>query len=454
MSFRTVGLFARGPFRVLLVEVTGRSWNSGATLPSTVLHCSLGPGDEIDFVELEQNMGCRGSNGRLKGFANRITLTAIVLVTTLLAFVPRAARTPQRPHKRPTTAAEFLAEGSRLAFLHNWQGAAPLFREAEALFAAQGDQGNALHAHIGSLRGEIESQSLPEVSEYLASTLNSPIAQTDLRLRLFCLVAKGDIDFQIDPKSSEAVWTEVAALAARLGDSVWENRAQAELGTIAFYKGQIYRGARMVAGAYYAAELHGDTAYVIRLRAAFGEGFAEFGHPKDALVFFDGALNLARATPDAGFPFTAYLGRARALIALGRTAEGESILRKALKDAQRDHMRVREARVLVALGDLVKKRGDETEARASFEKASQLAEQQHLRRLAATATSELASLSVDHGGSLTDAERLVRESIQTSVNGQDAFHLPRLLAAAADVEVTARQPARGGAKLQACRRRR
>ena len=36
---------------------------------------------------------------------------------------------------------------------------------------------------------------------------------------------------------------------------------------------------------------------------------------------------------------------------------------------------------------------------------------------------------------MTDAERLVRESIQTSVAGQDAFHLPRLLAAAADVEV-------------------
>ena len=380
-------------------------------------------------------MGCSGSNGRAKGFKWRITLMALVLVTTLLAFVPRAARTPQRPHKRPTTAAEFLAEGSRLAFLHNWQGAAPLFREAEALFAAQGDQRNALHAHVGSLRGEIESQSLPEVSESLAGTLRSPVAQTDLRLRLFCLVAKGDIDFQIDPKSSEAVWMEVATLAARLGDSVWENRAQSELGTIAFYKGQIYRGARMVAGAYYAAELHGDTAYVIRLRAAFGEGFAEFGHPKDALVFFDGALNLARATPDAGFPFTAYLGRGRALIALGRTTEGESILRKALNDAQRDHMRVREARVLVALGDLLKKRGDQAEARASFERASQLAEQQHLRRLAATATSELASISIDHGGSLTDAERLVRKSIQTSVNGQDAFHLPQLLAAAADVEV-------------------
>src|ERR1035437_2107588 len=80
----------------------------------------------------------------------------------------------------------------------------------------------------------------------------------------------------------------------------------------------------------------------------------QFPHPKDALIFFDGALKLARETPDAGFPFTAYLGRARALIALGRTAEGESILRKALIDAQRDHMRVREARILVALGHLAR----------------------------------------------------------------------------------------------------
>ena len=66
------------------------------------------------------------------------------------------------------------------------------------------------------------------------------------QFRLFCLVAKGDIDFQIDPKSSEALWTEVARLAGDLGDGIWENRARAELGTIAFYKGEIYRAARLV----------------------------------------------------------------------------------------------------------------------------------------------------------------------------------------------------------------
>jgi len=381
-------------------------------------------------------MRYRGSHGRPNRSKNSFSkLLRPILLIGLLALAPRAARAPQlQTTRRPTTAPEILAEASRLAFLHNWQAAAPLFREADDLFAAQGEQRNAIYAHIGRLRGEIESESLPEVSEYLAGVLNSPDTQSDLRLRLFCLVAKGDIDFQIDPKSSEAVWTEVATVAARLRDSIWENRAQAELGTIVFYKGEIYRGARMVAKSYAAAELHGDTTYVIRLRAAFGEGFAEFGHPKDALVFFDSALKLARETPNAGFPFTAYLGRGRALIAVGRTAEGERILRDALNDAQRNQMKVREARVLIALGDLAHSRGDETEARTCFERASRLAEEQHLRRLAATAASERASLSADHGGSLANAEGLVRESIQNNASGDDAFHLPRVLAAAADVE--------------------
>jgi hypothetical protein len=226
-------------------------------------------------------MRYRGSNGRLEGCENRFSRSVrLFLVIALVAFVPRVARAPQSQNrKQPTTPPEILAEASRLAFLHNWRAAVPLFRAAEVLFAAQDDQRNVLYANVGRLRGEIESQSLPEVSEYLAAILTTPVAQSDLRLRMFCLVAKGDIDFQIDPKSSEAVWMEVAAVAARLRDSTWENRAQAELGTIAFYKGEIYRGARLVAKSYATAELHGDTAYVIRLRAAFGEGFAEFRIP-------------------------------------------------------------------------------------------------------------------------------------------------------------------------------
>jgi CHAT domain-containing protein len=328
-----------------------------------------------------------------------------------------------------------LAEAKRLAFLHNWPQAAPLFAQAEQFFAARGDRLQETYAHVGRLRGEVESLSLPEVSNDLADVLQSPAARSDPHLRLFCLVAKGDIDFQIDPKSSETVWSEVAKLAGDLGDGTWENRARAELGTIAFYKGEIYRAARMVVAAYSVAELKGDIAYEIRLRAALGEGFAEFGHAKDALVFFENALDLAAKTPDAGYPFTAYLGKARALIALGRTAEGEAMLRSALSEARQKHMDVRAARTLFALGDLAQRRGDDAGAQRCFEESSHLADGEHLRRLAATATARLAALSMDQDRSLTDAERLSRQSIQSTFAGHDTFHLPRLLATSAEVEL-------------------
>ena len=328
-----------------------------------------------------------------------------------------------------------LAEARRLAFLHNWPKAAPLFAEAEKHFAAKGDHLQEIYAHVGRLRGEVESLSLPEVSNELADILNSANAQSDPQLRLFCLVAKGDIDFQIDPKSSEAVWNEVAKLARNLGNGAWENRARAELGTIAFYKGEVYRAARMVVTAYSVAEMSHDVAYVIRLRAALGEGFAEFGHPQDALVFFENALDLAAKTPDAGYPFTAYLGKARALIALGRIAEGEAMLNAALSESRQNHLDVRTARTLFALGDLAQKRGDDVSARHCFQESSRLADDEHLRRLAATATARLAALSLDQDRSLADAERLSRESIQSTFAGDDTFHLPRLLATSAEVEL-------------------
>ncbi len=96
-------------------------------------------------------------------------------------------------------------------------------------------------------------------------------------------------------------------------------------------------------------------------------------------------------------------------------------------------MEVREARILVALGDLAKKRGDEQEAQCSFERAAHLAEGQRLLRLAAAATARLASMSLGREDSLTTATRLSRESIQSAFAGDDAFHLPSVLATSAEV---------------------
>src|SRR5260370_12961517 len=67
-------------------------------------------------------------------------------------------------------AKELLARALHLADLYNWADAAPAFTEAEKLFAAAGDQRNALYARLGRIRSNVEreQQALPMVSAQLA----------------------------------------------------------------------------------------------------------------------------------------------------------------------------------------------------------------------------------------------------------------------------------------------
>ena len=91
-----------------------------------------------------------------------------------------------------------LHEADRLSDLFNWADARPLYAEAEKLFAATADERNSLYARIGRIRGEMETLNLPDTSDYLGRQLQSPLVQNDLRLKLMCLIAKGDIDGEID----------------------------------------------------------------------------------------------------------------------------------------------------------------------------------------------------------------------------------------------------------------
>src|SRR5665647_2797719 len=87
------------------------------------------------------------SKGGARQFAT--SLGAVVLALFVLAVLAVATRKPRPPliQNRPITATEILAGASHLAFLHNWKAAAPRFREAESLFAVQGDARNELYTH-------------------------------------------------------------------------------------------------------------------------------------------------------------------------------------------------------------------------------------------------------------------------------------------------------------------
>ncbi len=105
-------------------------------------------------------------------------------VLTVLGTAVQAAAEPSH----------LLQEADRLAWLRAWTAAAPLYAEAERQFVKSGDQRNALYARIGHLRAQLPRLAVPDVSAQLEEYLDLPLVQTDERLRLRCLVIKGEVD--------------------------------------------------------------------------------------------------------------------------------------------------------------------------------------------------------------------------------------------------------------------
>ena len=100
-----------------------------------------------------------------------------------------------------------------------------------------GDRRNALYAEVSRLRGQLPTLPVPEVSERLSAYLDDPVVQNDERLRLRVLIIKGETDEDLDPSLSQRSWTEALALAQKLGEAGWANRARGELGLVAFLQG-------------------------------------------------------------------------------------------------------------------------------------------------------------------------------------------------------------------------
>src|SRR5262249_28630274 len=134
---------------------------------------------------------------------------------------------------------KLIQQAERLAWLKAWIRAEPLYAEAARLFAARGDRRNALYAEVNRLRGEMPRLPIGEVSQRLADYLDDPIVQGDDRLRLRCLVIKGETDEDLDPSLAQQSWEEAFVVAQKLGESAWANRAQGELGLSAFLQGDI-----------------------------------------------------------------------------------------------------------------------------------------------------------------------------------------------------------------------
>jgi tetratricopeptide (TPR) repeat protein len=224
-----------------------------------------------------------------------------------------------------------LRKANHYADLYNWADATPLFLIADpGLPHGSPDQ---IHAHLGYLRATMETRSLPELSNEIASILHSPAVDSNPRLRLWCLGIKGDVDGEMDSASARADWEEAHRVASKLNDKRWQSRSLAEAGFNAYIEGDIATGRRNVAAGLGMAHQTGDIGAEIRYLSAIGTGIEWNGAYQEALGYFQKAQLLADRNPDGGYPFLTVAGEVETLIKEAHYEEAEDLLQKASAQA-------------------------------------------------------------------------------------------------------------------------
>jgi len=326
-----------------------------------------------------------------------------------------------------------LTEANRLYWLNNGPRAAPLYARAESLFRSRGDARDELYAKIGRLRSEAETMSFVDLSRFLGEQLQNPIVVNDAELRLWCLVAKGYTDIEIDYQAEKRDWLEAQQIAKSLGEDRWVTRASGELGIIAFLEGHSGQGAKLLGTALVSTMANGDTGGQIRFLEMLGNGMVEVNRHSEALMFFERAIKLAESDKDSGLPFMAYEGKAQALVALGRPDEAKKVLDDALVKARLQQKQGHAAQLLIVLGKLAAQRGNKRQAISYLEAAGQSASRVRFYRMEADAMFELAKLYRDLGD-LAAADARATQGLAASQRVGDRYYVPRNLTILADLK--------------------
>jgi CHAT domain-containing protein/tetratricopeptide (TPR) repeat protein len=342
---------------------------------------------------------------------------------------------------------KLLTEAERLAWLKAWTRAAPLYAEAEKLFAARGDRRNALYAQVNHLRGRLPQLPVPEVSQRLAEYLDDPLVQGDDRLRLRCLVIKGETDTDLDPVLAERSWREAREIAERLGEAAWANRARGELGLLAFLQGYVNAAIIQLGQALKVAETNGDTPSVVRWLTLFGHGYMQLGRAEEALDFYDRALKIAAGVPELQFPVMTYLGKGDALTKLGRLDEAEQLLTRALEVAADQESWGYQAELTMMLAAIAQARKQPGEAARLLARAADFAHRAGGNRLVAQVALERGRL-LRRQQRRDESSRVLEEGIRVARAMQERLLLPRLLAELAELRASEGRYADAGDLLQ------
>jgi CHAT domain-containing protein len=326
-----------------------------------------------------------------------------------------------------------LAEANHFSWVWNGPRAEPLYARAEEMFKKSGDKRDEIYAHVGELRARSETMSYTDVSEMIGRELTDPVVKSHPRLKLWCLAQKGYTDIEISPALTKWDWSEAREIAKKLGEKQWVARADGELGTVAFLQGQSRAGAKLVGEALVSAMASGDTGGEVRFLEMLGNGFNTVQRYPEALAFFDHAIAVSSETPDEGFSYMAFEGKAQALYGEKRYAEAREALNHALAVARKDEKFSQISQIYIQLAEIDLETGQRGEATTLLEQAGKIGWDHAFYRMADQAYFELANLCIQ-SANLKCAESYARQGLEASRRLGDRFFLPRDLTALADLK--------------------
>ena len=208
----------------------------------------------------------------------------------------------------------------------------------------------------------MQTLSLPDLSEAIATDLETRLAASDARLRLRGLTVKGEIDLEWDVQAAQRDWEAVRELARELAEPGWENRANGELGIIAFLKGNTGEATRLVQQALTVATKTGDIGGQLRYMGTIANGLLLAGYTTQATGYVDRALKFSAEHPEAGFPFVVYSTKVLTLLELDQADEAERFAKTALAEARAGDRRIKEIELAMLLARIANKRGRPDEA--------------------------------------------------------------------------------------------
>lgn len=342
---------------------------------------------------------------------------------------------------------KLLAEADRLAWLRVWTRAEPLYAQAREGFVRSGDRRNTLYAEVSQLRGKLPTLPVPEVSERLSAYLDDPVVENDERLRLRVLIIKGETDEDLDPSLSQRSWTEALALAQKLGEAGWANRARGELGLVAFLQGDTNTAIVNLGQAIKVAETSGDTSSLVRWLTLFGHGFVQLGRPEQAFDFYERALKVARTVPELQKPFMTLVGKADTLVKVGRVSEAEELVTTTLAEAAKEGALGYQAELTLRLASIAVARKQTAQALEEMSRATEFARAAGGNRILAGIALERARI-LRAANRSTDAESALREGIAASRSMGERLLLPKLLAQLADLQLSVGRRAQASEHLQ------